>query len=40
MEKWYQGKCSLSMLANYCWTLKREFHRRHTAGNQPQLLFR
>jgi hypothetical protein len=24
MEKWYQGKCSLSMLANYCWTLKRD----------------
>jgi hypothetical protein len=24
MEKWYQGKFSLSMLADYCWTLKRD----------------
>jgi hypothetical protein len=24
MEKWYQGKWSLSMLADYCWTLKRD----------------
>jgi hypothetical protein len=24
MEKRYQGKWSLSMLANYCWTLKRD----------------
>jgi hypothetical protein len=24
MEKWYQGKWSLSMMADYCWTLKRD----------------
>jgi hypothetical protein len=24
MEDWYQGKWSLSMLADYCWTLKRD----------------
>jgi len=24
MEKWYQGKWTSSMLADYCWTLKRE----------------
>jgi hypothetical protein len=24
MEKRYQGKWSLSMLADYCWTLKRD----------------
>jgi len=24
MEKRYQGKCTSSMLADYCWTLKRE----------------
>jgi hypothetical protein len=24
MEKWYQGKWSPSMLADYCWTLKRD----------------
>jgi hypothetical protein len=24
MEKQYQGKWSLSMLADYCWTLKRD----------------
>jgi hypothetical protein len=24
MERRYQGKWSLSMLANYCWTLKRD----------------
>jgi hypothetical protein len=24
MEKLYQGKWSLSMLADYCWTLKRD----------------
>jgi hypothetical protein len=24
MEKRYQGKWSLSMLAEYCWTLKRD----------------
>jgi hypothetical protein len=24
MEKRYQGKWSLSMLAHYCWTLKRD----------------
>jgi hypothetical protein len=24
MEKRYQGKRSLSMLADYCWTLKRD----------------
>jgi hypothetical protein len=23
-EKWYQGKWSASMLADYCWTLKRD----------------
>ena len=23
MEKWYQGKWTSSMLADYCWTLKR-----------------
>jgi len=23
MEKWYQGKWTTSMLADYCWTLKR-----------------
>jgi hypothetical protein len=25
MEKRYQGKWSLSMLADYCWTLRRDF---------------
>jgi len=24
MEKWYQGKWTSSMLADYCWTLKRD----------------
>jgi len=24
MEKWYQGKWTSSMLAEYCWTLKRD----------------
>jgi hypothetical protein len=24
LEKWYQGKWSLSMLADYCWTLNRD----------------
>jgi hypothetical protein len=39
MEKQYQGKWSLSMLADYCWTSREMFHRRHTGENQPQLLF-
>jgi hypothetical protein len=38
MEKQYQGKWSLSILADYCWTLKGMFHKRHTAENQPQSL--
>jgi hypothetical protein len=40
MEKRYQGKWSLSMLADYCWTPREMLHRRHKAENQPQLLFR
>jgi hypothetical protein len=24
MEMWYQGKGSLTMLPDYCWTLKRD----------------
>jgi len=24
MEKWHQGKWTSSMLADYCWTLKRD----------------
>jgi len=24
MEKWYQGKWTPSMLAEYCWTMKRD----------------
>jgi hypothetical protein len=39
MEKRYQGKWSLSMLADYCWPSREMFHRRHAAENQPQLLF-
>jgi len=25
-EKWYQEKWTSSMLADYCWTLKRDVH--------------
>jgi hypothetical protein len=40
MEKLYQGKRSPSMLADYCWTLKKTFHRQNIAESHSLLFFR
>jgi hypothetical protein len=37
MVKQYQGKWSLSMLAHYCWTLKRDVPQATYSRNKPQL---
>ena len=41
VEKRCQGKWSLSMLAEYCWVLRRrKFHRQDIAESDPRLHFR
>jgi hypothetical protein len=40
MGKRYQGKWSLSMLADYCWTLKRDVPQVTYSRKSTQLFFR
>jgi hypothetical protein len=39
MEKRYQGKWSLSMLADYCWTLKRDVPQATYSGKSTTVTF-
>jgi hypothetical protein len=39
MEKRYQGKWSLSTLADYCWTLKRDVPQATHSGKSTTVTF-
>ena len=40
MEMRYQGKLSSSMLADYCWTFRRDFPRQNITESHPPSLLR